>query len=221
MNNKKNTLIILFIIGILPLEINGFYNWYISRFPAFYWLVEVLTWILLPLSILTFGVKNKVFGFKDLGFHSEVFDKKNSYLFFVSILVVTFLGIVIDVSSYYSIKKILNNYGMLQFDYKGVMPKTGILSIIVLLHFCLSAGFVEEIYFRGMFRLLFNNSSKNKLLYVLTSSIIFSAAHWEGGIWNLFEGLMVGVFFAMAYLRLKNLWPLIIGHIACDYYWFS
>lgn len=57
--------------------------------------------------------------------------------------------------------------------------------------------------------------------YIVISSIVFAGAHWEGGLPNLAETFTVGIFAATIFRLTGNLWPLIVGHIITDWYWFA
>jgi hypothetical protein len=44
---------------------------------------------------------------------------------------------------------------------------------------------------------------------------------WEGGLPSLAESFAVGVFAAIVFRLTGNVWPLIVGHIIPDGYWFT
>jgi membrane protease YdiL (CAAX protease family) len=111
--------------------------------------------------------------------------------------------------------------GKLEFGYRDVVPAEGLGRILALIHLALTAGIVEEIYFRGLIRLLFSSGALGNLGYILFSSVLFASIHWEGGVWNLMETLLFGLSTSIIYAAVGNLWPLIIGHAWADYYRFS
>ena len=53
------------------------------------------------------------------------------------------------------------------------------------------------------------------------SPLVFSLVHWESGIANLAAAWVVGLLAAAALLLLKNLWPLIAGHVFTDLLWYG
>jgi membrane protease YdiL (CAAX protease family) len=54
-------------------------------------------------------------------------------------------------------------------------------------------------------------------LYLLVSPILFAAIHWESGWANTGAAYVYGLFAAVAYLAMRNIWPLIVGHFYTDY----
>ena len=53
-------------------------------------------------------------------------------------------------------------------------------------------------------------------LFLLVSPLLFNLVHWEDRFANLASTYIFGVFMAIAYLGLRNLWPLVPGHIFTD-----
>ncbi|MCP4769644.1 MAG: CPBP family intramembrane metalloprotease [Gammaproteobacteria bacterium] len=66
-----------------------------------------------------------------------------------------------------------------------------------------------------------NNSSPMQITNHPGRLLLFSLVHWEDGLANLASTYIFGVFMAIAYLGLRNLWPLVIGHIFIDLVWFG
>jgi len=83
----------------------------------------------------------------------------------------------------------------------------------------LTAGFVEEIYYRGMMSRLFPDGWRGTLLYVPVSSLVFASVHWDGGVWTMFEALTFGLAAGAIFRATRNLWPLIVAHAVIDYGW--
>jgi membrane protease YdiL (CAAX protease family) len=96
---------------------------------------------------------------------------------------------------------------------------------------CLSVGFFEEILFRGilLFVLLdiFLNKKYGVILAVVSSSLIFGSLH----IFNVFEGasmsviieqigysFLMGMLWAVMYLKTKNLWLVMILHATYNFF---
>lgn len=89
--------------------------------------------------------------------------------------------------------------------------------------FALSAGIVEELYFRGWLRRLFSQGYLGAGLFVLISSALFALIHWGNGTVDYgfnFKHLAVtfcwGLGSALAYLKINNLWFLIVAHALLD-----
>lgn len=96
-----------------------------------------------------------------------------------------------------------------------------LLALIKALYWSLTAGIVEEIYFRGWLRRLMRGSLGMTLAYVGTSSILFSLIHWGQGEKQLIATGIFGLMCAVAYLGVRNLWPLIAAHVIVDvtFFW--
>lgn len=222
MGRSRVRLAILFFVGILPLLLNGFYNSYLSQTPFRYWAVETLTWIVLPSILLWSARRSDLFGAADLGLHLSVSGRSSWPLFLGSILIAAPLVVLVDVYSAEAARSLFPvNHGAAAFQYRDLVPATSFPRLLVLLYLCLSAGLVEEVYFRGMARLLFPAGWQGSLSYIAFSALLFSSIHWEGGVWNLSEALLFGLATSALYVSLGNLWPLIIGHVVSDYLWFS
>lgn len=225
MQNQKTTLLILFIIGILPFEINGFYNPHIVNFSLLYWVVEIFTWILLPGFVLIYGIKNNIYKVSDLGLTvvlKKNYNKAKNLLLFL--LLIFFTSILL----FYSFKYIeqlfkeifTTNYLEIDFKYSYTIPQKGAKRIIIALYYALTAAFIEEFYYRALFWKLVKNLKRNVIIYIFLSSFIFASVHWEGGIINIFTTFFYGIICSIIFVKTKNLWPLIIGHFVTDYFLF-
>jgi membrane protease YdiL (CAAX protease family) len=59
------------------------------------------------------------------------------------------------------------------------------------------------------------------LLYLAASPSLFALVHWENGVDDMLYTWLIGLLFALLYLRWRNLWPLIAAHVFIDYVNFS
>ncbi len=222
MSKSRPLLALLLAIGILPLLLNGLYNSYLSQTPHIYWTAEILTWVVLPAVLLGVAFHRKLFSTTDIGLHIRIFGRSSWPLFLAATVVISVLVVAIYGYSTEAAHKLFStNHGAGSFFYRDVVPGSGLLRFLVLVYLCLSAGIVEELYFRGMTRLLFSKNWSGSLLYIATTAIVFSLIHWEGGVWNLTEAFLFGLATSALYVVSGNLWPLIIGHALTDYFWFS
>src|ERR1041384_5246566 len=220
--SRRRTILCLVLVGIAPTELNGFYNSYLAQFPGWYWSVEIASWIILPAILLWIGMKNNWFTWSDLGLHCRIGGQRDPWLFAATIALLPWALMQSDQlfgSWAYDLFPV--NFGAVGFHYRDMIPKDGMRRALALSFCCLSAGIVEEIYFRGMVRLLFRNTFWGRLGFVLASSLVFASVHWEGGVRALTEAFLFGVLAAVVYLLGGNLWPLILGHAWTDYIWFS
>jgi len=222
MRKPRFLLAALLFVGVLPLMLNGFYKPYLAQMPHIYWVVEILTWIVLPSLLVWIAFRNELFTLSDVGIHIKIFGRSSWPLFLGATLILPILVVWVDAYSISVAQKLFaTNYDAIDFSYRNVVPASGLPRFLVLLYLCLSAGIVEELYFRGMARLLFPKSLAGSLLYIAITAILFSLIHWEGGVWNLTETLLFGLAMSTLYVLSGNLWPLIIGHAITDYLWFS
>jgi membrane protease YdiL (CAAX protease family) len=220
--NRRAGILTIVLVGITPLELNGLYNGYLSQFPAWYWLVETFTWILLPSLLLWMGMRSGWFSTDDIGLHTRICGRRNIWLFVVTLIGLSWLVAELSLWSNLLARAIFPvNYGKLDFEYTDVIPAGGLGRFLALTHLALTAGIVEELYFRGLVRLLFSNGAIGNLGFIVCSSVLFASIHWEGGVWVLTEALLFGLSTAVIYSITGNLWPLIIGHAWADYFWFS
>jgi len=97
------------------------------------------------------------------------------------------------------------------------------LKFPVVFYLAATAGVVEEIFYRGIpYKLIFESEGIvcKRFVYVMGTSIAFSAIHWDKGLHFLIGTFVFGLFASYLYLKLKNLWPLVGGHFVYDFYIF-
>ncbi len=109
-----------------------------------------------------------------------------------------------------------------RFRYDLALPNNAVLHAIVAVFFSVTAGVVEEIFFRGLFRqavsALFGPTAVKT--YIFTSALLFGLAHWEQGSVGLYRATAFGLGAAILYLKLGDLRPLILAHALIDLYIF-
>lgn len=82
-----------------------------------------------------------------------------------------------------------------------------------------TAGFCEEVIFRGylMTRLRFLGKFKSWTIPVIVSSLAFGFPHLYQGLPGFIIISILGVLFALVYIRTRSLWPCIIAHFFLDF----
>lgn len=218
-SQAKNKIAILLGIGIFPFFINGFYNPHITKYPLLYWAVEILAWVVLPFIIYKVCTRNDLVSRKEIGFYVGLSNNQSLFDLLLAIFFVSFFLVFLDFIVMSSIVQAIYpiNYLGVNFGYRSMIPQNpGLLRIATLIYFALSAGVVEEFYYRGLMRKVFNKG----FYYVLVSSIIFSLVHWEGGVRSLTSAFVFGLAASSISLYTKNIWPLVIGHFLNDLLWF-
>lgn len=115
----------------------------------------------------------------------------------------------------------IGSIGSQDFHYASLV-QDGSWRFPAALYFGLTAGFVEEISFRGLPLLyLRERNIKPDWRYALVTSVLFAAAHWENGVHELVATFVFSVAAGVAYLKLKDLWPLVGAHALIDVWNFS
>ncbi|HIF51992.1 MAG TPA: CPBP family intramembrane metalloprotease [Thiotrichaceae bacterium] len=216
---QKKLYLTLIGIGIFPFMINGYVNSIIYQNHYLYWCFEIVTWVILPIIIFFIAMKFGNLSFSEIGIHTRICGKRNLPL-------LMFICVIFCPFDYWLYRELIYFFQSIYpseslFAYQSVTPNEGFSRVIVAIYFGLSAGIVEELYFRGfMFRIcqLFINTIP---IYLILSPVLFSLIHWESGVANMLSTYIFGFIGALIFLWFKNLWPLIIGHIYTDYVWFS
>lgn len=206
-------------IGIFPFLVNGPINARLAPQPLWYWGFELAIWIAVPLWVLSATLRLPGCRFADLGFHT-VLPR------FRGLPAVAAASLIFAPICYFLYDTAVDIFesafpGGGFFGYESVIPETGLPRYAVIAYLASSAGFVEEFLYRGLLYRAMLEFHRPEVLFVIVSPLLFSLVHWESGAANLFATWVFGLFMAGAYLALRNLWPLIAGHVLTDLLWFS
>lgn len=79
----------------------------------------------------------------------------------------------------------------------------------------------EEIIFRKFALIVLRFHFSKNIHAILVSAIIFSFAHWGGGVWQVALTFVYGLLAMHAYLKIGRLMPLILAHWLCNFLVFS
>lgn len=212
---KSGFWVVLFLPFFSLLLLNGLYNPLLASSPGLYWFIEILTWLLVPVSALYVSTKRGG-SFKDLGVSLPCSPFRwIQYLVLCSVATLLFYHIYSGAQAWS--KSVFSvNYFENGFDYGSLISRNGSARLFVLLWFSLSAGIVEELYFRSIIRRFFGVGFSAAFLFVMVSSFLFSIIHWEGGIHNLIPAFLIGVFSSVFYLLYPNVTVLMIAHTITD-----
>lgn len=199
--------------------VNGFFASATKEDPIRFWLIDVFQWVLLPAICLTLARTRCRIGpvLYDLGSPRSLASPR-LMLFTVAstgvFLTMVFPGYTLLWNHLWSIDDLIRVNG----SYPGFAP-TGILAVGILLYRSVTAGFVEEIFFRGLLKVALIGSvanNRNVANFLVISSILFGVAHWEQGVVATITLCVLGAFAGGLYLLCGSLWPLIVGHIITD-----
>jgi len=202
----------IFAAGLL----NGLYLPAIAGEPVLYWSAELAQWIALPaLCLVALRVRAGV-GPARYGLRTGEGRERAGALLALSLPVAVLLWAVYAGSSALAWKLIPVEPPA--FGYEHLVPEGMLLKLVVVVYFAVTAGFVEEVTFRGLpLAALGQRRDRNALaLYVIGSALAFSLIHWENGVPELLATFVFGLAAALLYLRLGNLWPMVLGHTAVD-----
>lgn len=177
---------------------------WVSRF--LFWVVVLLLWIyarkieLKPL--LPWKGKKRKFSFYLLSV--------------IGVMLVTYGGLIIIGVLFYILNIPLNLDKLIAL--KEVLCGYPILMIMS----CITAGFTEEIIFRGYLLTRFSKLFNSKVIGVILSAFLFSLAHTGYHSWvEYVSTFMMGIVFAIHYSKYKNITVLIIAHFLFDFISFA
>jgi membrane protease YdiL (CAAX protease family) len=202
-------------IGISPFFLNGLVNARLNAWPLAYWICEVLIWVIVPIAVLSYLVQRAGLRFADIGLSRSIFGKQSVTLVVITSLLFCVLCYAVYTGVYAFMRGVLPDAGI--FSYRSVLPSEDSGRAFAVFYLAFSAGVVEEIYFRGLLFKVLGFARRAVPLYLLVSPILFAAIHWESGWANTGAAYVYGLFAAVAYLAMRNIWPLIVGHFYTDY----
>jgi hypothetical protein len=109
------------------------------------------------------------------------------------------------------------------FTYTEVLPESQPWRSYAAIYLAVTAGFAQEIMFRGIpLAVLSNVDVRNKLAwYLVISSLGFAAWHWDKGLATVTAAAAVGLAAGLAFWKQRNLLALVVAHVAVDLYWLS
>ena len=84
-----------------------------------------------------------------------------------------------------------------------------------------SAALVEEVFYRGVMKEAIIGGSGTPLqrrLFVIGSALLFGLNHWAQGPAQVISSTYLGAIAALLYLRLNNLWYLLLAHFAFNFW---
>jgi membrane protease YdiL (CAAX protease family) len=206
-------------IGIFPFLVNGPINARIAPQPLWYWSFELLIWVAVPLWVLLTALRMPGCRLADLGFHAALPRCRG-------LPAVAAASLLFAPLCYFFYDAVYRAFGAWfqeggYFEYESMIPEAGLPHYAAIAYFALSAGLVEEFLFRGLLFRAALEFHRPAIFFLLVSPLLFSLVHWESGIGNLFATWVYGLFAAGVYLGLRNLWPLVAGHVLTDLLWFA
>jgi len=91
-------------------------------------------------------------------------------------------------------------------DYVGHVPSDGVARWVVAVYVAVSAGVIEEYFFRGLLGVVCAHYlGRSVAVFVVVSVLAFAAIHWGGGLVNVIAAGCSGVLLAAVYARTGDL----------------
>jgi membrane protease YdiL (CAAX protease family) len=197
--------------------------WLGSLGTTMFWVADVVCFVLIP-GVLYFWIKQIENPYP--AFQTPVLcniETDYGSLIFQTVILLMVLGILHPISQRIG-NQVHSAYpdvlaSTLNYDLK--VPKMGLLKFSAGLFMGITAGLVEEFFYRGLiYKLLRTHVSSSKWLFVIVSTIIFSTAHWAGGLGHVAAVSVFGFGLAIAFLCTKDIRPLMAAHAIFDFLYF-
>lgn len=218
-NTDRRTLILF--CASLPIALgllNGYYLKSLHDFdPAAFWAADLGQYVFVPLLLAVILVKYVRIQAVELGFRSKP-QWRSSSDHAVEILFICLMCW----ASYSPVKAVVSMYLPAhgnEFGHWSAIPQSFVLKLLVVGYYAASAALIEEVAYRALpwlYLSQFNNMRWKFSIYIVTTSLIFAAAHWEQGLQGVIAAFTFGFTTALLYSQFKNLWPLVIAHFATN-----
>jgi membrane protease YdiL (CAAX protease family) len=195
--------------------LDGFTKPALAQLPRLFWTYDVTKWVLLPAVTLFAmrvwcGTRQADFGLHGPAPHWSLAQLSGFTVLFTA-LAMSYFGFQLLGARF------LPAGGT--FDLVALLPE-GAARLAAVLYLCVTAAVVEELFYRGVLREAMAPAGAGlgrATGYVVVSSTLFGVSHFEGGAVEIFATGLYGVVAALFALRVRNLWPLIVGHFATDF----
>lgn len=215
----RRSILLLAVFPSLAIELlNQFYLEAVyKQGQLWFYVADACQWIVVPLLVWRFILRPAHIKPKDYGLRWPVFDARPIEAIGLFLFVTVILWLVESPVRHIAYRFLWKYAGT--FGYETAIPKSFPWNVLVIFYYSITAAFVEEVVFRGLPWAYFSIAvpqSRRNLWYISTTSLLFAAAHSEQGPHGMIAALSFGIFSAMLYAHLKDLWPLIFGHFACD-----
>lgn len=215
-NHIENAVIILFIMPFF----NGVYNGYLEQNPLFFWILDITHYIIIPLCVTFYLFKRSNLKMINVGLQIPK-NKKDWTDLIIHTLLVTICLYIFTSQLFIFFRQVYpsDKYPSV-FEMGWMIPENIGMKYLTTVYYGITAGLVEEFYYRGLLVFLFFLYGMKKSLIVLLISCIFSLVHWEGGPSSIMSTFIFSLVITSYYVRFKMLWPLVIGHFLFDWIWF-
>lgn len=200
---------------------NGFYLLPAYRLsPALFWSLDLAQFVMVPLlsvwGLSRIGAVPSAYGFRAILQREKRIDD-----------IVTFVIVVAAFYYFYRFGQVVSQiliphiswWPWYESVYGLAMPKHGFASLAVLAYLAVTAGLVEETFFRALPALALRQvlaPSTFRIAYPLLTAPVFALIHWENGPYEVGATFVLGLVVAWLYMRIGNIWPFVLGHAITD-----
>jgi membrane protease YdiL (CAAX protease family) len=214
---QPDAVAIAFIVVLVPFLISSFFRRELyAHSAALYWLFDFAKFVILPAAALAILARRYAIRPRDYGMRGVAEHETWGHFLGLNIFLMLILNLVYHVTLY--VTWLVLGPEVAQPFYHAINP-TGWLRLPGTIYLSVTAGLVEEIFFRALPLLYlerrFGDAVPRKT-YVLGTAILFAIIHWGNGPYEVVATFAFGVLAAILYLRLRDLWPLIGAHVIID-----
>lgn len=198
------------------------FKWFIFEPSSseLFWIVDVLSHVILPLLFIwilekAFSVSPRLYGLGKLQNDGRRLNPwLASFIYTILLGAAHFIGYISGLVA----QTLAGEVVAPVIDYHLMIPSSGAARILALFYFALSASVFEEIFFRGIFQLLFDIFFPNvqRGAVVIFSSVLFALTHWASGLVAISASLLFGLVAALLFSFQRDLRPLIFSHFLLD-----
>jgi membrane protease YdiL (CAAX protease family) len=195
-------------VGLL----NALYLPHLAGTPVAYWSADIAQWLVLSALCLYALARYGAVAPREYGLRAPTPDFPARQMLGASVLASLLLA-----GAYFGTTALAERWLPATppaFSYSGLVP-SGAMRVPVVIYFAVTAGFVEEVVYRGLPLTALGSARRlrgARGAYVLATALLFASIHWEGGPAHLAPAFAAGVAAALLYLHIGNLWPLVVAH---------
>lgn len=204
--------------------LDGLYKIELARNPFWFWMHDVALWVIVaPLAM--WGVLRLThISSRELGFISSIRGTRSwPHAFALASAAMISLPIAYWIANVTPVERLFAFIPTVEAIDGQVMPmpplKWGVVG-----YMAITAGIIEEFFYRALpYALLVapRPTALRKWMYVLATSLVFGLVHWEQNAHFVGVAFVFGMVAATWYLRVANVYPLMVGHTATSALWLS
>lgn len=197
--------------------LNGVYNGPLYRLnPGLFWVADFILYVLAPVTITAMLAKSARIFPKHFGLKIPPFGGFEAIP--TSILFAVVLCIAYEFSKYVGWIFTWQWYAEPDFSYGAATPN-GVFRPLVILYWSVTAGLMESVFYIGLPWYLWRNLfgiDQRRRTFLLVSSAVFAAVHWEQGLHNVIAAFAFGFVACLLYWKINDLWPIVGAHTLID-----